>query len=143
MKNQNVTNACKNAIGTMFLLAGAFFICSTLLSMRTVLADPIAPANATQSRLAPARVAPGRTRANTRTTASRGTAARSTVARTTNASSSTSASRSTAATATNTQAAPRSNVKTRSVSVRGTNGNVRTVSGTKNVQNAGAWQCKQ
>ncbi|MBO4672197.1 MAG: hypothetical protein J5608_00905 [Alphaproteobacteria bacterium] len=136
MKNQNVTNACKNAIGTMFLLAGAFFICSTLLSMRTVLADPIAPANATQSRLAPARVAPGRTRANTRTTASRGTAARSTVARTTNASSSTSASRSTAATATNTQAAPRSNVKTRSVSVRGTNGNVRTVSGTKNVQNA-------
>lgn len=30
-------------MGTMFLLAGAFFVCSTLLSMRAVLADPIAP----------------------------------------------------------------------------------------------------
>ena len=122
MKNQNVTNACKNAIGTMFLLAGAFFICSTLLSMRTVLADPIAPANATQSRVAPARTAPGRTRANTRATASRGTAARSTVVRTTNASSSTSASRSTAA-STQQTVAPR-NIKTRSVSMQSANKNV-------------------
>lgn len=33
-------------MGTVFLLAGAFFVCSTLLSMRSVLADPIAPMNA-------------------------------------------------------------------------------------------------
>ncbi len=33
-------------MGTVFLLAGAFFVCSTLISMRAVFADPIAPANA-------------------------------------------------------------------------------------------------
>ncbi len=43
MKKHNVAEYCKNAVGTMFLLAGAFFVCSTLLSMRSVLADPIAP----------------------------------------------------------------------------------------------------
>ncbi len=43
MKTHNVAEYCKNAVGTMFLLAGAFFVCSTLLSMRAVLADPIAP----------------------------------------------------------------------------------------------------
>ncbi len=30
-------------MGTVFLLAGAFFVCSTLISMRAVFADPIAP----------------------------------------------------------------------------------------------------
>lgn len=43
MKNRSCGNICKNAIGTMLLLAGAFFVCSTLVSMRAVLADPIAP----------------------------------------------------------------------------------------------------
>lgn len=43
MKKRSVGNVCKNALGTVFLLAGAFFVCSTLLSMRSVLADPIAP----------------------------------------------------------------------------------------------------
>lgn len=43
MKNRNIADLCKNAVGTVFLLAGAFFVCSTLLSMRAVLADPIAP----------------------------------------------------------------------------------------------------
>lgn len=43
MKSRNFADSCKNAMGTMFLLAGAFFVCSTLLSMRAVLADPIAP----------------------------------------------------------------------------------------------------
>ena len=38
-------NSLKNAMGTMFLLAAAFFVCSTFISMRSVLADPIAPAN--------------------------------------------------------------------------------------------------
>ncbi|MBR6684896.1 MAG: hypothetical protein IKL37_01360 [Alphaproteobacteria bacterium] len=43
MKGQKVTDSLKNAMGTVFLLAGAFFVCSTLLSMRSVFADPIAP----------------------------------------------------------------------------------------------------
>lgn len=38
-------NSLKNAMGTVFLLAAAFFVCSTFISMRSVLADPIAPAN--------------------------------------------------------------------------------------------------
>ena len=43
MKSQKVADSFKNAVGTVFLLAGAFFVCSTLLSMRSVLADPITP----------------------------------------------------------------------------------------------------
>ena len=38
-------NSCKNAVGTVFLLAAAFFVCSTFISMRSVFADPIAPEN--------------------------------------------------------------------------------------------------
>ena len=45
MKNKNVANSLKNAMGTVLLLAGAFFVCSTFLSMRAVFADPIAPVN--------------------------------------------------------------------------------------------------
>ena len=43
MKKRSVKNLCKNALGTVLLLMGAFFVCSTLFSMRVVLADPIAP----------------------------------------------------------------------------------------------------
>lgn len=43
MKRRSVINLCKNALGTVLLLMGAFFVCSTLLSMRVVFADPIAP----------------------------------------------------------------------------------------------------
>ena len=106
MKNQKMTDAYKNAIGTVFLLAGAFFICSTLLSMRTVFADPIAPTqNATAT-----------TRANAirNTNTSRGTAARSTITRATTTP--------TRSTGTNSR-----NVKTRSVSIRNANGTVRDV----------------
>ncbi len=49
MKKHNGTEVYKNAVGTMCLLAGAFFVCSTLVSMRSVLADPIAPVNMTNS----------------------------------------------------------------------------------------------
>lgn len=45
MKSQKITDSFKNAMGTIFLLAGAFFVCSTLFSIRTVFADPIAPVN--------------------------------------------------------------------------------------------------
>ena len=43
MKRHDVANFAKNALSTAFLLAGAFFVCSTFLSMRAVFADPIAP----------------------------------------------------------------------------------------------------
>lgn len=44
MKKKSLQNFGKNALGTMFLLMGAFLACSTFLSMRVVLADPIGPA---------------------------------------------------------------------------------------------------
>ena len=47
MKSQKVAETLKNAVGTVFLLAGAFFVCSTFLSMRAVFADPIAPVDET------------------------------------------------------------------------------------------------
>ncbi len=47
MKSQKVAETLKNAVGTVFLLAGAFFVCSTFLSMRSVFADPIAPVDET------------------------------------------------------------------------------------------------
>ncbi len=43
MKSRNIADFYKNAMGTVFLLAGAFFVCSTLVSMRAVFADPVAP----------------------------------------------------------------------------------------------------
>jgi len=43
MKSRNFGENLKNAAGTFFLLAAAFFVCSTILSMRAVFADPIAP----------------------------------------------------------------------------------------------------
>ncbi|MBR3148110.1 MAG: hypothetical protein IKF41_02065 [Alphaproteobacteria bacterium] len=39
------TNSLKNAMGTVFLLAAAFFVCSTLISIRTVFADPVVISN--------------------------------------------------------------------------------------------------
>jgi hypothetical protein len=45
MISKKIIGSCKNAIGTVFLLAGAFFVCSTLISIRAVFADPIAPVN--------------------------------------------------------------------------------------------------
>ncbi|MBQ8255422.1 MAG: hypothetical protein IJY99_00450 [Alphaproteobacteria bacterium] len=94
MRSQKIANSIKNAMGTVFLLAGAFFVCSTLLSMRAVLADPIAPVNATvmapqatvagaTSRATSGRATNGRataTRANPR---GNGATSRTTVARTT------------------------------------------------------------
>ena len=81
MTSQKIISSVKNAIGTVFLLAGAFFVCSTLVSIRTVFADPIAPTNVNEI------VVPQGTRTNVRTsgrTSPRGTNAttRATVART-------------------------------------------------------------
>lgn len=53
-------------MGTVFLLAGAFFVCSTLLSMRAVFADPIAPtATVTTSSTVASPRAAGNVRAST------------------------------------------------------------------------------
>ena len=52
MKKRSVTNLCKNALGTVLLLMGAFFVCSTLLSMRMVFADPIAPSGTEMAQMA-------------------------------------------------------------------------------------------
>ena len=41
MKIRMNMDSCKNALGTVFLLATAFFVCSTFMSMRSVFADPI------------------------------------------------------------------------------------------------------
>lgn len=71
-------NSCKNAMGTVFLLAAAFFVCSTFISMRSVFADPIVSPMAAQQRSG--RASPRNTstsRATTaRTTTSRATASR-------------------------------------------------------------------
>ena len=73
-------NSCKNAMGTVFLLAAAFFVCSTFISMRSVFADPIVSPTAAQQRSG--RASPRNTstsRATTaRTTTSRATTARAT-----------------------------------------------------------------
>ena len=86
-------NSCKNALGTVFLLATTFFVCSTFVSMRSVFADPIAPenqgvvttgrqsprstsrtSNRTISRSTVSRATTGATVTPTRSTVSRGTA---------------------------------------------------------------------
>lgn len=66
MKSRNFAEHVKNAMGTVFLLAGAFFVCSTLLSMRAVFADPIAPtATVTTSSAVASPRAAGNVRAST------------------------------------------------------------------------------
>ena len=90
-------NSCKNALGTVFLLATVFFVCSTFISMRSVFADPIVPQNAgvvstgrqsprsssrtskrTISRSTVSRGTTGATVAPSRSTASRSTVSRGT-----------------------------------------------------------------
>lgn len=46
MKSQKIADSLKNAMGTVLLVMGTFFVCSTLLSIRAVFADPIAPVDA-------------------------------------------------------------------------------------------------
>ncbi len=84
MKSQKIANSFKNAMSTVFLLAGAFFVCSTLFSIRSVFADPIAPIND----IANARVQNGRAqstraanRSNPRSNATRTTATREVMSR--------------------------------------------------------------
>ena len=114
MKSRNFADFFKNAMGTVFLLAGAFFVCSTLVSIRAVFADPIAPVatsvmvtgpQATRAGTASPRNATTTSRRTAANTVSRGTAAATTVAPTT--SSRTVSSRGTVSRATTTQNASR------------------------------------
>ena len=75
MKNRMTMDSWKNAVGTLFLLATAFFVCSTFISMRSVFADPIVQENTNGSRSG--RQSP---RSSNRATAKR-TVSRATVAR--------------------------------------------------------------
>ena len=92
MKRRSCGNLYKNAVGTVFLLIGAFFVCSTLLSMRAVFADPIAPTinpdtSAAQSGRATSRANPRSnasarpTRQTTTSNAQRGVASRNVASR--------------------------------------------------------------
>ena len=87
MKSQKIADSFKNAVGTVFLLAGAFFVCSTLVSMRSVLADPIAPIYENNSVAASANGrtngAAARSSARTSPRYTQNTSSRATVARTT------------------------------------------------------------
>lgn len=114
MKSRNFADFFKNAMGTVFLLAGAFFVCSTLVSIRAVFADPIAPVatsvmvtgpQATRAGTASPRNSTTTSRRTAANTVSRGTAAATTVAPTT--SSRTVSSRGTVSRATTTQNASR------------------------------------
>ena len=114
MKSRNFADFFKNAMGTVFLLAGAFFVCSTLVSIRAVFADPIAPVatsvmvtgpQATRAGTASPRNSATTSRRTAANTVSRGTAAATTVAPTT--SSRTVSSRGTVSRATTTQNASR------------------------------------
>lgn len=138
MRSQKIANSIKNAMGTVFLLAGAFFVCSTLLSMRAVLADPIAPVYDTV--MAPqATVAGATSRAtNGRATTSRanprgnGATSRATVARTaTNVSNS-------RATATRNVSNARATTNSRAVASRSTGAVASRSTATRNVSNARA-----
>ena len=83
MKAKTVANSLKNAVSTVFLLAGAFFVCSTFLSMRSVFADPIAPVIDPTLVGPQAQYANGNPRASSRTNArNRQATNRKTVART-------------------------------------------------------------
>lgn len=123
MKSRNFAVYCKNAMGTVFLLAGAFLVCSTLVSIRAVFADPIAPiatstvvagpqatragtasprsTNATSRRTATNTVSRGTTTTATasRAVTSRGATARTTATPTTARTATTAATRATTTTA--------------------------------------------
>ena len=85
MTRQKIADSFKNAVGTVFLLAGAFFVCSTFLSIRSVFADPIAPINE-NSVATPQSGRASNPRSGRASPRNRANASRTTVARTTTSS---------------------------------------------------------
>lgn len=121
MKSRNITDFCKNAMGTVFLLAGAFFVCSTLVSIRAVFADPIAPM-ATSAMIA----APQATRAGTASPRANATSRRNaanTVSRGTASTTTATPSRSVSTRATTARTATTRAATTAAASRTGTTGN--------------------
>ena len=106
-------NSAKNAMGTVFLLAAAFFVCSTLVSMRSVFADPIVNANVTPQKSG--RQSPRATAKNSRVNTARTTVARPAV----QSGNKTAVSRGTGATRTVSQRSITPTRQTASVSSRG------------------------
>ena len=104
-------------MGTVFLLAAAFFVCSTLVSMRSVFADPIVDTSAATQRTG--RQSP-RSTANNRANTARTTVSRATSSRTT----AQPASRTTAS---------RANTANRTTSQRATTANRSTNTSSRNV----------
>ena len=130
MSNRNVIDNVKNAVGTVFLLAAAFFMCSTFLSVRAVFADPIAPtpgsaaANAaatpvTSGRASPRSTAASRTTNPSRSTTSRATVSRATVARPASTTTSRATTSSRGVTSRATAATSRATTQSRNVVSRG------------------------
>ena len=76
MKIRINTNSLKNAMGTVFLLFAAFFVCSTLISMRSVFADPVVDTSLANQRSA--RQSPRSTQRTSNRTISRAVTSRRT-----------------------------------------------------------------
>lgn len=93
MMRKNFAGSLKNAVSTIVLFAGAFFVCSTVLSVRAVFADPITPLTidmiaapqVNNARGATTNRASGRTNPRAGATTSRRTVARTAVPTTMNA----------------------------------------------------------
>ena len=82
MKQKNIVEFGKNAVGTFFLIAAAFFMCSTFLSIKTVFADPIAPSQPAINRQLPRSASRSAARPTSRATIARTTSARANTATT-------------------------------------------------------------
>lgn len=82
MKQKNIVEFGKNAVGTFFLIAAAFFVCSTFLSIKTVFADPIAPAQPVVDRQLSRSASRSVARPTSRATIARTTSARANTAAT-------------------------------------------------------------
>ncbi len=126
MKSRNFINSLKNAMGTVFLLAGAFFVCSTLISIRAVFADPVAPVVYVETSGRPSPRATNSARAN----------ASNTVRRTTTASGRSARANASRAVAARTAATPRTVQNTSATASRAATRNV--VTNTSNATPRGA-----
>ena len=122
MTSRKFSSCCKNAIGTVFLLGGAFLTCSTLMSMRAAFADPIAPVNADtiSPRAQRAGNATRSGRASPRATTATTTVSRGTTATTTPSRATTSRGLATRTTTRTTTTAPSRNVVARTATTAAT-----------------------
>lgn len=122
MTSRKFSSCCKNAIGTVFLLGGAFLTCSTLMSMRAAFADPIAPVNADtiSPRAQRAGNATRSGRASPRTTTATTTVSRGTTATTAPSRATISRGLATRATTRTTTTAPSRNVVARTATTAAT-----------------------